>query len=82
MPSQVALKLVQECKKCTIMNTEQLTSFGLFNMDILCLYVIGVPINDTTCFSSNSDVKDILEMGLLAFVLLLTLVTLNVPNII
>ena len=40
MPSHVALKLAHEMQKCTIMNNEQLTSFGLFNVGLLCLYSI------------------------------------------
>ena len=45
----------------------------------ICAYtVFGVPRDDKTCFSSNSNVKDTIEMGLLAFVLSLTLVTLNI----
>ena len=40
MPSHVALKLAHGMQKCTIMNNEQLTSFGLLNLSLLCLYGI------------------------------------------
>ena len=40
MPSLVALKLAHGMQKCTIMNNEQLTSFGLLNVGLLCLYGI------------------------------------------
>ena len=40
MPPHVALKLVHGMQKCTIMNNEQLMSFGLSNVGLSCLYGI------------------------------------------
>ena len=76
MPSHVVLKLVHGMQKCTIMNKMQLTSFRLFSVDLLCLY--GIYRTKRRCHVLFEHFTGTVEMGLLAFVLLLTLVTLNV----
>ena len=48
---------------------------------VSCAYTIFTePRDDTTCFSSDSDLTSTAEMGHLAFVLSLAFLTLNVPK--
>ena len=67
-------------QKCIIMKVEQLTSIRLVDMGLLCLYGPIEPRDDTICLLSNNDVTGTVGTGNLAFVLVLMLVTLNVPN--
>ena len=66
VPSYVTLKLVNGMQKCTIMNNDQLKSFRLFDVSMV--------------FIEPRDVTGCVEIGHIAFVLVLTLVTLNVPK--
>ena len=62
-------------KKCTMVNNDQLTSLRLFDVGLFVLkrYLS----NQETSYSSINDVTNSVEIGHLAFVLVLTLVKSN-----
>ena len=49
-------------------------------MCTFCALTVFIKPRDDTCFPIHNDVTGTLEIGHLAFVLELTLVTLNIPN--
>ena len=83
MPSNVKLKLVNGMHKCKIMNNDPLTSFRLFDVGhSMWAYTVFIEqTDDTACYSSNNDVTGSEDIGHPVLILVLTLVTLNVPKI-
>ena len=72
--------MINEVQKCIITNVKQLTSFRLFDVGLLCLYGYDGTERRHDMLFSNYGVTGTVETGHLAFVLVLTLVMLNVPD--